>query len=159
MQAYCMRCRTKREMKDAKAITMKNGKPAIQGVCPVCGTKMFRIGKGQRRDYRYQGWYLRSWVNRKKIPSLLNADRIKCSFVAYLRHIFLLLRRAVTADFGLLGCLQRPLRSGAALCQAFLPLIFVRFAGLDPEEPLYLTALTIIPLGTIYPFRGSQKPL
>jgi len=32
-------------MKDAKAITMKNGKPATQGTCPVCGTKMFRIGK------------------------------------------------------------------------------------------------------------------
>jgi len=46
MQAYCMKCRTKREMKDTKAITMKNGKPATQGVCPVCGTKMFRIGKG-----------------------------------------------------------------------------------------------------------------
>jgi hypothetical protein len=46
MQGYCMKCRTKREMKDAKAITMKNGKPATQGVCPVCGTKMFRIGKG-----------------------------------------------------------------------------------------------------------------
>ena len=45
MQAYCMKCRAKREMKDAKAITMKNGKPATQGVCPVCGTKMFRIGK------------------------------------------------------------------------------------------------------------------
>ncbi len=45
MQAYCMKCRTKREMKDAKAITMKNGKPATQGVCPTCGTKMFRIGK------------------------------------------------------------------------------------------------------------------
>ncbi len=29
----------------AKAITMKNGKPATQGVCPTCGTKMFRIGK------------------------------------------------------------------------------------------------------------------
>jgi len=28
MQAYCMKCRTKREMKDAKAITMKNGNPA-----------------------------------------------------------------------------------------------------------------------------------
>jgi hypothetical protein len=25
---------------------MKNGKPATQGICPVCGTKMFRIGKG-----------------------------------------------------------------------------------------------------------------
>jgi len=45
MQAYCMKCRTKREMKDTKAITMKNGKPATQGVCPICGTKMFRIGK------------------------------------------------------------------------------------------------------------------
>ncbi len=47
MQAYCMKCRTKREMKDAKSITMKNGRPATQGVCPVCGTKMFRIGKSQ----------------------------------------------------------------------------------------------------------------
>jgi len=28
MQAYCMKCRAKREMKDAKAITMKNGRPA-----------------------------------------------------------------------------------------------------------------------------------
>ncbi len=46
MEAYCMKCRTKREMKDAKGITMKNGKPATQGVCPSCGTKMFRIGKG-----------------------------------------------------------------------------------------------------------------
>jgi hypothetical protein len=45
MQAYCMKCRTKREMRNARAITMKNGKPATQGVCPVCGTKMFRIGK------------------------------------------------------------------------------------------------------------------
>jgi Zn finger protein HypA/HybF involved in hydrogenase expression len=46
MEAYCMKCRAKREMKDTKAITMKNGKPATQGVCPKCGTKMFRIGKG-----------------------------------------------------------------------------------------------------------------
>ena len=45
MEAYCVKCRTKREMKDAKAVTMKNGKPATQGVCPVCGTKMFRIGR------------------------------------------------------------------------------------------------------------------
>jgi len=45
MQGYCMKCRTKREIKDARAITMKNGRPATQGVCPICGTKMFRIGK------------------------------------------------------------------------------------------------------------------
>ena len=45
MQAYCVKCHAKKEMKDAKSITMKNGKPATQGVCPTCGTKMFRIGK------------------------------------------------------------------------------------------------------------------
>jgi Zn finger protein HypA/HybF involved in hydrogenase expression len=46
MQAYCVKCRAKKEMKNPKAITMKNGKPATQGTCPTCGTKMFRIGKG-----------------------------------------------------------------------------------------------------------------
>ncbi|MFC1865990.1 DUF5679 domain-containing protein [Chloroflexota bacterium] len=45
MQAYCMKCRTKKEMNDAKSITMKNGRPATQGACSSCGTKMFRIGK------------------------------------------------------------------------------------------------------------------
>ena len=34
MQAYCVKCRAKREMQDAKAITMKNGKPATQGPVP-----------------------------------------------------------------------------------------------------------------------------
>jgi len=45
MQAYCVKCRAKKDMSNAKSITMKNGKPATQGVCPTCGTKMFRIGK------------------------------------------------------------------------------------------------------------------
>jgi len=35
MQAYYMRCRTKQEMKDHKSITMKNGKPATQGILIV----------------------------------------------------------------------------------------------------------------------------
>jgi cold shock CspA family protein len=45
MQAYCLKCRAKREIKDPKTITMKNGRPATQGTCLVCGTKMFRLGK------------------------------------------------------------------------------------------------------------------
>jgi hypothetical protein len=45
MQAYCVKCRAKREMRNTRPIVMKNGKPAAQGVCSVCGTKMFRIGK------------------------------------------------------------------------------------------------------------------
>ena len=41
---YCVKCKASREIKDAKQITMKNGRPATQGVCPVCGTKIFKIG-------------------------------------------------------------------------------------------------------------------
>lgn len=43
-EAYCVKCKAKVEIKDAKKITMKNGKPATQGTCPKCGTKVFRIG-------------------------------------------------------------------------------------------------------------------
>jgi hypothetical protein len=45
MEAYCLKCREKREMLNAAAVTMKNGKPATQGSCPVCGTRMYKIGK------------------------------------------------------------------------------------------------------------------
>lgn len=45
VEAYCLKCRVKREMSNPTAITMKNGKPATEGKCPTCGTKMFKIGK------------------------------------------------------------------------------------------------------------------
>ena len=47
VEAYCVKCRAKKVMKNAKAVTMKNGKPASQGTCPTCSTKMFRIGKAK----------------------------------------------------------------------------------------------------------------
>ena len=49
-EAYCVKCRQKREMKDAHQVTMKNGRPATEGTCPVCGTKIFRIGGGASAD-------------------------------------------------------------------------------------------------------------
>ena len=45
MQAYCVKDKKTVEIKNPVAITMKNGRPATQGVCPICGTKVFRIGK------------------------------------------------------------------------------------------------------------------
>ena len=44
MQAYCVKCKAKKEMRDPKAVTMKNKKPATKGICPTCGTTMFKIG-------------------------------------------------------------------------------------------------------------------
>ena len=46
MEAYCFKCRAKREIRNPQGVTLKNGRPATQGACPVCGTKVFRIGKG-----------------------------------------------------------------------------------------------------------------
>jgi hypothetical protein len=45
-QAYCVKCKSKRDMKNEKQITMKNGRQAVSGTCTVCGTKMFKIGGG-----------------------------------------------------------------------------------------------------------------
>ncbi len=45
MEAYCVRCKDRREIGQAKAVFTRTGAPATQGVCPVCGTKLFRMGR------------------------------------------------------------------------------------------------------------------
>ncbi len=46
-EAYCVKCKSKREMKDSKEVEMKGKgdvkRRALSGICPECGTKMFRI--------------------------------------------------------------------------------------------------------------------
>lgn len=43
MKAYCVKCRTKREMKAPKEVT-KKGKTYTKGVCSNCGTGMVCFG-------------------------------------------------------------------------------------------------------------------
>ncbi len=43
--AYCVKCREKREIKDPQEVTLKNGRPGVNGTCRECGTFVFRIGK------------------------------------------------------------------------------------------------------------------
>ncbi|MDP1854252.1 MAG: DUF5679 domain-containing protein [Candidatus Omnitrophota bacterium] len=43
MQAYCLKCKLKKEMKDEEQVTLKNGRKAMKGKCPDCGTVMMRI--------------------------------------------------------------------------------------------------------------------
>src|ERR1044071_3588931 len=45
MEAYCMKCKTKREMKDPVASFNAKGSPVTIGVCMVCGTKLYRMGR------------------------------------------------------------------------------------------------------------------
>lgn len=45
MEGYCVKCKSKKEIKGLKFVKMKNGRDAVTGTCPSCGTKMFRITK------------------------------------------------------------------------------------------------------------------
>lgn len=42
-EAYCVKCKAKREMKDSAEVIMKNQRRALKGTCPECGTGMFKI--------------------------------------------------------------------------------------------------------------------
>ncbi len=44
MEAYCVKCRTKREMKNPEPVYTAAGTPGTRGTCSVCGTKMFKMG-------------------------------------------------------------------------------------------------------------------
>jgi hypothetical protein len=42
-EGYCVKCKAKRMMANVKKVKMANGRPALKGTCPVCGTGMFKI--------------------------------------------------------------------------------------------------------------------
>ena len=42
-EGYCVKCKSKKEIVDGIEETMKNGRKAIKGRCPSCGTVMFKI--------------------------------------------------------------------------------------------------------------------
>ncbi|HYN89001.1 MAG TPA: toprim domain-containing protein, partial [Ardenticatenaceae bacterium] len=44
LEAYCVKCRQKRPLGQAEATFTDGGRPATRGVCPVCGTTLFRMG-------------------------------------------------------------------------------------------------------------------
>ncbi len=45
MEAYCVKCKTKREIQNPQADFNAVGAPVTRGVCGVCGTKLFRMGR------------------------------------------------------------------------------------------------------------------
>jgi hypothetical protein len=44
--AYCVKCKTKRKMKNAQVVTNARGRKMAKGTCPTCGTKMNLFLKG-----------------------------------------------------------------------------------------------------------------
>jgi len=37
IEGYCLKCKVKRKLSNARVVTLKNGRPAAKGNCPVCG--------------------------------------------------------------------------------------------------------------------------
>lgn len=50
MEAYCVKCKEKREIQEPVAVYTATGSPGTRGTCPVCGTKMFRMGRTDAHD-------------------------------------------------------------------------------------------------------------
>ncbi len=46
-EGYCVKCKAKQPISDAVEETMKNGRKAVKGKCPVCGAVMFKILGGK----------------------------------------------------------------------------------------------------------------
>jgi hypothetical protein len=47
-QAYCVKCRDWRGIEDPQPVTFANGRPALQGTCPICAKKLARIITGSQ---------------------------------------------------------------------------------------------------------------
>jgi hypothetical protein len=42
-QAYCVKCKAQREVKNAREETFENGRRALRGQCAVCGTNITKF--------------------------------------------------------------------------------------------------------------------
>ncbi|MCB8991222.1 MAG: type I DNA topoisomerase [Ardenticatenaceae bacterium] len=47
---YCLKCKEKREIQNPQAEWASNGSPATRGVCPVCGTTIYKRGHTAAHD-------------------------------------------------------------------------------------------------------------
>ena len=55
MEAYCIKCKTRREVVGAEAVYLINGRAATKGKCSVCGTPLTRLGRTEAHDKLPEG--------------------------------------------------------------------------------------------------------
>lgn len=59
MEAYCMKCKEKREITAAEATFNRSGAPVTTGTCSVCGTKVYRTGNTPAHDHLERPVYVK----------------------------------------------------------------------------------------------------
>ena len=50
MEAYCVKCKEKREIQNPQAEFNSRSTPVTTGICKVCGTKLYRIGRTEMHE-------------------------------------------------------------------------------------------------------------
>jgi DNA topoisomerase-1 len=45
VQAYCVKCKTKRDIVNPQPAYNRRGTPGVKGTCPVCGTTLWHMGR------------------------------------------------------------------------------------------------------------------
>jgi len=53
--AYCFKCRQRREIKDSKQVFLRD-LSAVEGTCPVCGSKLYRERKTRKKGKEVPIW-------------------------------------------------------------------------------------------------------
>lgn len=76
-QAYCVKCKTKREIANPKPVYTEKGTPATRGECSVCGTTLFRMGATEAHSHIAKPEKTRiSNKKRKAAPSVKKAHKL-----------------------------------------------------------------------------------
>ncbi len=50
LEAYCVKCKAKRPIENPEPYFTATGRPAVRGTCPVCGTRLTRMGRIPEHD-------------------------------------------------------------------------------------------------------------
>ena len=51
LEAYCVKCKTKRPIQNPEPYFTPTGRAAVRGTCPVCGTTLIRFGRVPEHDH------------------------------------------------------------------------------------------------------------
>jgi len=79
--AYCFKCRQRREIQDPKQVFLRDHISAVEGTCPVCGSKLYR-----ERKMRKKGKAVQRTINSDD-PVMLSVHDFKMAAIDFVHSL------------------------------------------------------------------------
>ncbi len=108
MEAYCVKCKEKREIQNPQAEFNSRSTPVTTGICKVCGTKLYRIGRTEMHEGMVAPLRVKKEIKRKgkmvivespakarTVGNILGKGYTVCASVGHVRD---LLRSQLSVD-------------------------------------------------------------